>query len=73
MMDFKDFIKRLENENNRADTTEAQRECNIWRMRWLKMMNSSKPKDTSYKRLDPISMRLENETYTVAPNRLLDE
>jgi hypothetical protein len=71
MMDYLKMIKKLEEENERFDTTEWQREANIWRIKYLKLVNRPKSPETSYIRLDPVSERLKDENYSCAPGAIL--
>jgi hypothetical protein len=73
MMDYEALIKKLEDESNRVDCTDAQREANKWRINYLKLVNRPKTPETPYKPLDPVSERLRDKDYTMAPNRLLGE
>lgn len=71
MMDYQKMIKKLEKENEQFDTTEGQREANVWRIKWIKMLNEPKPPETPYVRLDPILESLNDPNFTCTPNCLL--
>lgn len=70
-MNHIELIERLERENQRVDTKEAQREANTWRIHWLKMMNRPKEAVGEYKRLDMVSERLNDSNFRVTPSSLL--
>lgn len=69
--DYQKKIEQLEKENERFDTTEAQREANKWRVKQLKHLIKPKPPVTNYMRLDPIRERLKDESFTVRPSHFL--
>lgn len=70
-MDYQKMIKKLEEEEERFDTTDSQRDANKWRIKWIKMLNEPKPPETPYIRLDPILESLNDPNFTCTPNRLL--
>ena len=72
MMDAEQFIKRLEAQNKLPDTTEAQREANAYRIKYIKLINrpNKTPKEP-YVRLDPVSERLKDPNFTCTPSSLL--
>lgn len=71
--DYEQLIKRLEEENSRVDTKEAQREANEWRIKYIKMFNRPKSPDAPYVLLDAVRNALATPGYTCAPNRLLED
>jgi hypothetical protein len=71
MMDYQKMIKKLEEENERFDTTEGQRDANKWRIHQLKLLNRPKSPETPYVRLDPISESLRDPDFRCTPSSLL--
>lgn len=72
MTDYKEIIKRLEQQNTLPDTTEAQREANIFRIEWLKRLNKEKPSCTTTIFYDAVQQRLAH-GYSITPNGLLQD
>lgn len=71
MMDYQKMIKKLEEENERFDTSEGQREANLHRIKQLKWLNRPKSPETPYVRLDPVSERLRDPDFRCTPSSLL--
>lgn len=71
MKDYEKMIKKLEEENERFDTTESQREANKWRIKQLKLFNQPKHPQTPYVRLDVVSESLKDKDFRCTPNKLL--
>ncbi|QKE76214.1 hypothetical protein HPK19_25735 (plasmid) [Arthrobacter citreus] len=72
MIDYNQLIQKLEDENNRVDTSEGQREANAFRIKYIKLINRPKQPNAPYVRLNPVQDRLDDKEYRLTPNGLLE-
>ncbi|WP_404427166.1 hypothetical protein LG296_15205 [Ureibacillus chungkukjangi] len=73
MTNYESLIERLLDENSRVDTTDAQREANEFRIKQIRLLNRPLPPVTPYLRFDPISVRLQDNSYSYSPKKLLEK
>lgn len=71
MLDYEQVIKKLEDENERPNITEAQKEVNEWRIKYIKLMNRPKTVDEPYTYKNPVVEALKDPNFTCAPNLIL--
>ncbi|MEH7023636.1 hypothetical protein [Priestia megaterium] len=71
MLDYEKLIKRLEDENTRVDVTDAQKEVNKHRIKWIRMVNRPKPPVTPYIRFNLVEEKLKNPDFQWSPNSLM--
>lgn len=71
MLDYEKLIKRLEDENKRVDVSDAQKEVNLHRIKWIKLVNRPKPPVTPYVRLNMAEEKLKNPDFQLNVNTLL--
>ncbi|PCD05701.1 hypothetical protein CMV16_21970 [Peribacillus simplex] len=71
MMDFKQIIKKSEDENSRIDTSEGQKEANEFRIKWIKELHEEKPPYIPSKSTDILMERMFDLSYSCTPNRVL--
>lgn len=72
MMDYEKLIEKLEDENKRVDISPAQKEVNLHRINWIKLVNRPKPPvDQPYTPLNPIVEKIKNSNFQLNPNALL--
>ena len=71
MIDHKDIIERLEQQNNWMDTTEAQREANKLRIQWLNWLNKEKPQVKHAASTDILMEAHKQSGYRCTPRSLL--
>ncbi|WP_285765892.1 hypothetical protein [Peribacillus sp. SI8-4] len=72
MMDYKQVIKKLEDENSRINTSEGQKEANEFRIKWIKELHEEKPPYTPSKFTDIVMERMFDRSYSCTPNRVLN-
>lgn len=73
MMNYKEMVARLEYENALIDTTDAQREVNTWRIKWLEALHRDKPAYEPTNSTDVILEVLKQPGFRFSPNFLLKE
>ncbi|NSL68293.1 hypothetical protein [Bacillus toyonensis] len=71
MTDYLTMIRKLEVANENPDISEAQKEANEFRIKWLKGIHRDKPVCTSSESTDVIWQRIMHPNYSCAPNRML--
>lgn len=71
MIDHKDIIERLEQQNNWIDTTEAQREANKMRISWLNWLHKEKPQTKPTNATDILMEAHKQPNYRCTPRSLL--
>ena len=71
MIDHKDIIERLEQQNSWVDTTEAQRQANKWRISFLKAVHKEKPQTSPTNATDILLEAHKQPGYRCTPRSLL--
>lgn len=71
MTDHHSIIERLEQQNALADTTEAQREANSFRIQWLNRLHKEKHPYTPTAATDMLLEAHKQPGYTCSPGSLL--
>ncbi|CAM3750091.1 hypothetical protein [Mesobacillus zeae] len=72
MIDHIEIIKRLEQQNALIDTTEAQREANLFRIQWLTWLHRDKPTYHPSNGTDFLLEAHKNPNYRCTPRSLLE-
>jgi len=71
LRDYEKLIKRLEDENKRVDVSDAQKEVNLHRIRWIRLVNRPKSPGTPYVRLNVVEEKLKDPDFQCAPHFLM--
>lgn len=70
-MNETEFVEQLKMQNMNPNTTQAQKEANEWRMRWIKILSKEKNTQSEATFYDPIYESLVNPEKVVRPSSLL--
>lgn len=71
MTDQNEIIERLKQQNNQADTTDAQREANKWRISFLEALHQEKPQTSPTNATDILLEAHKQSNYRCTPRSLL--